>query len=352
MSLKSEEEDELRRLLANESKPRHENIRQRILETRRGGNRAPSDRMHERMALGLQPTQPLPKLSYSTATKWRDILKGGEYDKDESAYDLLKALADTNEGVSYNSYLTTEETAKRWLAKKQAEDARKGTSDYKGWQIDVEDLDSNPATPDDIIMVDAEGIPQIVSGYRLNDGRSRRKAAVFYNQYPDKRVGAAVRKGVKAAQQSRLLNRWLAQQSENATRQIPYSMNWLEDTIRRRPKLDPTYYTKDENKHPYQLLRSYVFAALKKAGFSTDPMFFYIAQEALAQVYDELKKTTGNNKADMRTQITSGNAGLAAVNYYKQLAPIMKEYELQNPVPIFTGFRKRPVSKIIKEEPV
>jgi hypothetical protein len=95
-------------------------------------------------------------------------------------------------GVSYNPYLTNAVTADKWLAKKKAVGSR-----YGGWSIDEEDLDDDPNTPDDVIIYDEGGNPRIVSGYGFNDGEARRRSAVLYSQYPDRRRAAAVKRNIR-----------------------------------------------------------------------------------------------------------------------------------------------------------
>jgi hypothetical protein len=45
-----------------------------------------------------------------------------------------------------------------------------------------------------VIITDSRGDPQYVSGYTLNSGKGRRKAAIMYNQFPTRRLTATVRK--------------------------------------------------------------------------------------------------------------------------------------------------------------
>jgi hypothetical protein len=317
-------------------------IRYNMLTRKQSGQRVPSTRMQRLLHVEphYHPSGYLDDLSYSAAKTFREKLKSGAYNKKQPGWELLRAIGPKNLGVSFNPYLTTEETAKRWLEKKKADDKKYGTNEYGGWGIEVEDLDSDPRTPDDVVIVDSKGNPKIVSGYRLNTGKGRRRAAIFYNQFPDKRLAAVTRKELKAHQQTRLLNKWLAEQSQNANSIIPYSQEWMEEAISKHPKLDPRYYRDDTNKHPYQLLRTIVFSTLKQHNKSTEPMFFYIAQDTLSAVYEKLKETHNNDKNAIRNDILTNRQNLERfiLSEYNELAPMIRQYHLQNVAPLWGGF--------------
>jgi hypothetical protein len=66
--------------------------------------------------------------------------------------ELLHAFGVAGHGVSYNAYLTTAETGRRWLASKARRDPT-----YAQWKVAIEDLDSDPSVPDDVIVFDALG---------------------------------------------------------------------------------------------------------------------------------------------------------------------------------------------------
>jgi hypothetical protein len=123
----------------------------------------------ERLAKPDMKWKPFKNLSSSTTKRWI-----GDMDNPDlkgSNFDLLRAIGRNNQGITYNSYLTNPTSARYWLDRKQAEDAYKGTNKYTGWQIDSEDLDQDPSTPDDVILYDSNGNPQVVSGYSLNSGK-------------------------------------------------------------------------------------------------------------------------------------------------------------------------------------
>jgi hypothetical protein len=326
--------------------------RYNILTKRSEGQRLPTQRMQQLLQVIPHPENKglgRSSLSYSTARRIREALEKDSYNKKEPGWELARAIGPRNLGISFNPYLTTEETARRWLQKKQADDEKYGTDNYRGWKIETEDLDSNPRTPDDVLVLDSRGNPKIVSGYALNSGKGRRNASIFYNQYPDKRQAAAVRKELKQAQQTRLLNKWMAEQGENATSITPYGQEWMEEAISKRPKLNPAYYRDDRNKHPFNLLRSIVFRTLKENGKSMDPMFFYIAQDTLSHVYEILKESNNGNKNGMRDDLLTKTDTTKNIilQIYEQLRPSIQAHHLQNVAPLWRGFSD---DTVIKEE--
>jgi hypothetical protein len=125
-------------------------------------------------------------LSRSGRTGIREALQHG-VGTNTPGWNLVRAVADQNKGVSFNPYLTTYKTAKRWLANQQAKDEKNKTSFYTDWKVHAEDLDNNIDTPDDVVIFNSRGEPQVVSGYSLNSGKGRRKVAVLYTQYPTKK---------------------------------------------------------------------------------------------------------------------------------------------------------------------
>jgi hypothetical protein len=121
-----------------------------------------------------------------------------------------------------------------------------------------------PDTPDDIIVDDVVGNPQIVSGYSLNSGKGRRRTAVMYNRYPNRRYAAHARKQMKEHGNTRLFNRWLEDQSKNATRQVPFNQEWAQRWIRVHSHDDPAYYNDPVNMRSYSMLLSLIHNVIKR----------------------------------------------------------------------------------------
>jgi hypothetical protein len=135
----------------------------------------------EKLQFGTAAPQPT-NLSLGRGRAFRDGMINP--DKTGPRWDLLRAVGRRNLGVSFNPYLTTARTAQQWLAKQQANDTKLGLKTHSNWVVANEDLDDNVNTPDDVIINDRTGNPQVVSGYSLNTGKGRR-AAIMYSQYPN-----------------------------------------------------------------------------------------------------------------------------------------------------------------------
>jgi hypothetical protein len=91
------------------------------------------------------------------------------------------------------------------------------------------------------------------------------------------------------------------------------------------------------------VLRPLVFAALKAAGKSNDPMFFYAAQaqDTLSHVYSLLKEQYPSKNAlraylmDVKNKTyVSGTA----VEIYNQLYQTIIHHRIQNVAPLWRGF--------------
>jgi hypothetical protein len=269
-------------------------------------------------------------LSYSSASKWRDYLKSVKSMNPYGA--LMRSVGLQNKGVTFNPYLTTQESARRWLEKKGRRDPT-----YKRWSIETEDLDSNPNTPDDIIMLDAAGNPRIVSGYMLNDGSGRRKAAILYNQFPDRRAAAAARKQAKANKQMPLFNRWMKDQSYSAKSFSPYGDAWASRLISQYPKMNPDYYNDNANKSAWRLIQQHGYDKLRTSNknSSTDPFFMESAQQTIKQVYRTLLNLNDQDRAAVKAYVLTYPAriGDAVLQYYNGIQPRMKtNYTIKDPV--------------------
>jgi hypothetical protein len=207
---------------------------------------------------------------------------------------LSYAIGRNNLGISYNPYLTNATTAGKWLTKRAQVDPR-----YSGWKIHEEDLDDDPNTPDDVVIFDENGNPRIVSGYGFNDGESRRRAAVLYSQYPDKRRAAAVRRQIKANKHGRLFNNYLKEMSTHATKIVPYDNAWIQDALERHPGLNPKLY---EKQTAYQALVSGVRTELKKLNYHiNDPMYPEISSDTVKYLWSLVKKA---NPFDIEKQMS------------------------------------------------
>jgi hypothetical protein len=130
----------------------------------------------------IPPHQNPNNLSTHIETHYKDMLPNRNYNNDtDEGYDLLRAIGRHNRGISFNPYLTTERTARLWFNEQQKKNK------LIGYGIRVEDLDNDPKTPDDVIIIDRNGTPKYVSGYHFNTGLNRRKAAVLHHNFPIKK---------------------------------------------------------------------------------------------------------------------------------------------------------------------
>jgi hypothetical protein len=188
--------------------------------------------------------------------------------------------------------LTNPTSAKYWLDRKQSDDRRKGTDYYTGWHIQSEDLDSNANTPDDVILYDSNGTPQIVCWYSLNSGKGRTHAAVLYNQYPNRREAANVKTLMKQQKNMRLFNQWLDDQSSHAKSVQPFSAAWAKTWTARHPHSDPNWYTEEYHKPVYQRIQTIIHATIKRLfpKATTTPYYMQIARDLITCAYNEAKK--------------------------------------------------------------
>jgi hypothetical protein len=189
-------------------------------------------------------------------------------------------------GVSFNPYLTTKRTADAWLAKQQANDTKLGLKTHSNWFITQEDLDNNANTPDDVIIYDRAGNPQIVSGYSLNSGNGGRRAAVMYSQYPNRRYASFLGKQMKEHENTRLFNRWLENQSRNAQSIVPYNEQWVKSWTDTYEKNNPTWYNNPENMQPYLRLSIFVHNTVKAhvQGATKEHYYNFRVQEIVSQI--------------------------------------------------------------------
>jgi hypothetical protein len=220
----------------------------------------------------------------------RAALASGNH-PDTAEWRLVKTIGEKNKGVSFNPYLTTEYTAKQWLADRQAQDKKAGLSTHEGWGVVAEDLDTNPETPDDIIVVDSRGNPRIVSGYSINSGKGRRKAAAMYNQFPSRKIAGDVRKFMKINKNTRLFNKYLEDQATHARNQSNYNQGWAQSYLVNHPHDDPTYYTVETNQAPYRRLATIIHGSLKEIPDATHNRYYMeLAREIIHDVYELIKK--------------------------------------------------------------
>jgi hypothetical protein len=113
------------------------------------------------------PNYNINNMSTSAGHVYRDYLAGRAYPAqygNNEGWDLLRAIGLRNCEISYNPYLTTPHTAQQWLSAQQAKNK------LRDYSIVTEDLDNNPRTPDDVIIVDHRRIPRFVDGYHFRDG--------------------------------------------------------------------------------------------------------------------------------------------------------------------------------------
>jgi hypothetical protein len=128
--------------------------------------------------------------------------------------------------------LTTPHTAQQWLSAQQAKNK------LLNYFIVTEDLDNNPRTPDDVIIVDHRRIPRFVDGYHFRDAQNRNNAAVLYNLYPTRNQARQTKLIMKKAGTTKLFESYLADQARHANQIPTYNTPWvnayINDTTRNR----------------------------------------------------------------------------------------------------------------------
>jgi hypothetical protein len=276
---------------------------------------------------------------------YRAKITANNYPTNDPGWNLLKAIGQGNKGVSYNSFLTTEKTARDYLDNLKNKDPK-----YSGWGIRKEDLDQDPNTPDDVIIHDSQGNPIVVSGYRITSGAGRRKAAILYNQYPTRRSAAHVRAAVKRENQQRLFNRWLSEQSKHARNIQPYSEQWLDTWVGNHPKDDPDYYTQPENMKVYARVSKLVHSTLgsnpeTKQGPNRE-FYMEIARLIISEIYANVKNSGGDTENTRHAFITSNLNAIrqSIVNSYQQhIAYLLNTYGGQVPMPHI--YKKKAMSR-------
>jgi hypothetical protein len=219
-------------------------------------------------------------------------LAAGKYPKGDPGWALAAAIGRGNKGIGYNPMLTGKRAATEYVQNLKRVNKEK----YGGWNVTHEDLDLDPNTPDDVIITDANGNPVVVSGYRIKSGASRRKAAILYNQYPNRRAAATVRKQIKAAGQARLFNKYLSDQASHARNVVPYNEDWTTRWIGSHPRDNPEWYSQEINKTPYARVTKIVHDALGQIeGPKTPeygPYYMDIARMIIKEIYEKIKKSS------------------------------------------------------------
>jgi hypothetical protein len=93
-----------------------------------------------------------------------------KYTGDDIA-NLLDLIVQKQRGIDYNPNLTYPEGAQLHLNKK-------GLA-KKGWTVMSGDFDTDPNTPDNVLLVDDKKIPRVVDGYSIGTGNRKRRDNVF-----------------------------------------------------------------------------------------------------------------------------------------------------------------------------
>jgi hypothetical protein len=92
----------------------------------------------------------------------------------------LDLIALRKHGISYNPELTTLYSAQGYLDRIKK---NRGRRFHRG-RVLTEDLDFNPNTPDNIIILNSKDLLASIDGYELNDGRKNRKDKRIRLNYP------------------------------------------------------------------------------------------------------------------------------------------------------------------------
>jgi hypothetical protein len=277
-------------------------------------------------------------LSTAKGDKWRH--EGNKYFRGaDPGAALMYLIGMKGKSVSYNPYLTTPMPADFWLNKQKQANPK-----FAKWSVTAEDLDSDPTTPDDVLVLDGRGRPQIVSGFRITNPESRRRAAVLYNMWPDKKKASAARKEITKNHQLRLLKRWQSRMAHDATSFQPYSNKWAQYEISEHPKISPDYYNADANVPPYRLFQRWVHAELKRLLKTGQPHYMEAANEAIRAVFDPIREQFPT-KDGLRAEImTKGAAHVAsAVQIYEAAQKFLAEnYNFRNDM--FYAYQNTPSS--------
>jgi hypothetical protein len=93
--------------------------------------------------------------------------------------ELIDVVAKLNRDIAQLKGVTTKESAQDWITR----------TGKKNWKVEGQDLDNNPATPDNIVVYDADGNKRYIDGYYTTDPKKRAFFKDYYTEYwnPDKR---------------------------------------------------------------------------------------------------------------------------------------------------------------------
>jgi hypothetical protein len=80
---------------------------------------------------------------------------------------LMNLVIDKQRGIDYNPNLTYVQGANKFASKR------------KGWTGISGDFDNDPLTPDNVVILDKDGVPRVVDGYSIGTGIKRRNTATF-----------------------------------------------------------------------------------------------------------------------------------------------------------------------------
>jgi hypothetical protein len=94
--------------------------------------------------------------------------------------ELLDLIALRKHRISYNPELTSLDSAQAYLDRIKKNRGHR----FYGGRVLVEDLDFNPNSPNNIIILNNKDLLASIDGYELNDGRKNRKDKRIRLNYP------------------------------------------------------------------------------------------------------------------------------------------------------------------------
>jgi hypothetical protein len=104
--------------------------------------------------------------------------------------DLFYLIIRKQHGIKFSRALATAHGAQEWLNKRQRTDLYdikpEVLAKYRGWEMITGDLDRNPSTLDDTVIVNAQKQPEIVNGYWLDNGNKLHLNREMDTMFPDK----------------------------------------------------------------------------------------------------------------------------------------------------------------------
>jgi hypothetical protein len=184
----------------------------------------------------------------------------------------------------------------------------------RGYQIRVEDLDNDPKTLDDVIIIDWNGTFKYVSGYHFNTGLNRRKAAVLYHNFPIKKEVKELHKQLqKDPKLKKSFYKYLSDQNKNANHITLFS-EW-------NPPAMPVLL------RPYPKLVKFMYS-LDVANIKNHRFIQEIRKESIRVMYLELKAMTNGNKEQMMNILNNLSEDFTR-NAMKTIFNIANEFDKQ-----------------------